>query len=254
MVPLSVAPVSVPLNTRSSLLLSSSLGETNAIVFPSISIFGSGLLPQRPVNSAANFPLFSLISIHEGSSSSGDFNVRSQRPRKTLGDAVCAASALAHGRTPQAKGAAAEPLREETFPISRSLLLCAQANDLMDCEESSQYTGDLRKYDSLARWQASAAWWPKTASCTTGWRLRTASKKFPNMRTQIIVIVAVPSSRGRIRFFSRFGIALLVPFLAVRFAHLSGIGAVVIARGKSMPAWGECVTENSRNWISPFDP
>ena len=48
----------------------------------------------------------------------------------------------------------------------------------MLCDVSSHRTGLLRKYDSLARWQASAALWPKTISCTTGLASRTDWKKF----------------------------------------------------------------------------
>jgi hypothetical protein len=47
---------------------------------------------------------------------------------------------------------------------------------LMVLEAASQVTGLRRKNDSLAMWQASAAWWPKIASSTTGCRDRTAWK------------------------------------------------------------------------------
>lgn len=49
---------------------------------------------------------------------------------------------------------------------------------LMFFAAASNVTGPLRKYDSFAMWQAMAAWLPKTASSTTGWRDFTALKKF----------------------------------------------------------------------------
>ena len=43
---------------------------------------------------------------------------------------------------------------------------------------ASNDIGFFWKYDSFAMWQATAAWWPKTASWTTGCRVFTAWKNF----------------------------------------------------------------------------
>src|SRR5215469_16314178 len=84
-VPESRSLVSDPSNTISSLRSSSSLGETNRMWSPETETCGRGrAFPHRLTNCAHNCPSSSRISIQEGCSRSGVFNVRSQRPRNLL--------------------------------------------------------------------------------------------------------------------------------------------------------------------------
>src|SRR5690348_12251257 len=88
-VPERVFPVSLPSNTRSLLLSSSSFGDTNLSRPPEISTLGSGrALPQRPTISALSWPFSSRNSSQEGYSRLGAFRVKSQRPRNALAEPV----------------------------------------------------------------------------------------------------------------------------------------------------------------------
>src|SRR5580698_3011055 len=78
-----VFPFIVPSKTRSALLPSSSLGETNLKWPFDSSALGSGrAFPQRPTNSALSWPFSSRSSSQEGYPRSGAFSVKSHRPRK----------------------------------------------------------------------------------------------------------------------------------------------------------------------------
>src|SRR5580704_17704342 len=82
-VPERVFPLSVPSKTRSALLSSFSLGETNFKWPFESSTLGSGrAFPQRPTISALSCPFSSRSCSQEGYSWSGAFSVKSQRPRK----------------------------------------------------------------------------------------------------------------------------------------------------------------------------
>src|ERR1700678_1504678 len=87
-VPISVFPDNLPTKTMSSLLSSSSLGETNRICPWESSIFGNGRgCPHRLVSRALSCPPSSVISSHEGYSRPGVVSVKSQRPRNGRADA-----------------------------------------------------------------------------------------------------------------------------------------------------------------------
>src|ERR1700757_687769 len=91
-------PDSDPSNTMSAGKASSSFGETK-VNFPfDNSALGSGrAFPQRPTNSAFNWPPSSRSSSHEGYSRSGARSVKSQRPRYALADsAACTEVPICH--------------------------------------------------------------------------------------------------------------------------------------------------------------
>src|SRR5450432_1069396 len=88
-VPARVLPLTVALKTMSAGVSSSALGETKISWPLEISTLGSGrAFPQRPTICAVSFPFSSRTSSHEGYSRSGAFSVKSQRPRKAVGESA----------------------------------------------------------------------------------------------------------------------------------------------------------------------
>ena len=88
--PLKLGPTSLPSNTRSVRLSSSSLGDTNSIRSPWIWTLGSGrALPHRPTNLAFQTPCSRVNSSQEGSGLRlASWIVRSQRPAQASAGAA----------------------------------------------------------------------------------------------------------------------------------------------------------------------
>ncbi len=76
-------------------------------------------------------------------------------------------------------GNSPHPPSDATDPPLQSHACPGTRYDLMLLLAMSSETAVFLKYDSFAMWQASAAWFPKTASSVTGLRVRTASKNLP---------------------------------------------------------------------------